>query len=367
MMHLTGISSNAQSARHMTGIAKSGSSKTNSNVFTLNNKNKGEEEDNAVARLQSQINTLRERVQSIAENDALDAKTKGELTQSVREQMAELSQQLNQRRMEIRQQELEKEEEEQSAAKTPDSEETSKNTGKAKYDTFTKDDGLSSVSNAMISAAKSVKLSEIQHGVAARKENQAGLLEKQAEQDTRLVSRKVPAGLMEKDRKNSAAIADTEETAPAPADDEIVFTKSKDEANIQDITDQLHGKIDSEAAEEMRSRFPKEEKIYTLRFETIWEVSRGKAVEDKEKEAAGLKSDIRDIEKDQAKNLGDANRSINGADAAEEEDDGAFADPADLRAEAHVVKGIYSNTVSGKVAAARLSRAADDTALDAYA
>lgn len=365
MMHLTGISSGTQSARHMTGIANNGKSKTNSNVFTLNNQNKGEEEDNAVARLQSQINTLRERVQSIAENDALDAKTKGELTQSVREQMAELTQQLNQRRMEIRQQELEKEEEEQSAAKAPDSEETSKNTGRAKYDTFTKDDGLSSVSNAMLSAAKSVKLSEIQHGVAARKENQAGLLEKQAEQDTRLVRRTIPAGLMEKDRKNGAAIADTEETAPAA--DEIVFTKSKDEANIQDITDQLHGKSDSEAAEELRSRFPRDEKIQTLRFETIWEVSRGKAVEDKEKEAAGLKSDIRDIEKDQAKNLGDANRSINGADAAEEEDAGAFADPADLRAEAHVVKGIYSNTVSGKVAAARLSRAADDTVLDAYA
>lgn len=366
MMHLTGISSNAQAARHMTGIAGSGSSKTNSNVFTLNNQNKGEEEDNAVARLQSQINTLRERVQSIAENDALDAKTKGELTQSVREQMAELTQQLNQRRIEMRQEELEKEEEEeQSAAKTPDSEKTSKNTGKAKYDTFTKDDGLSSVSNAMLSAAKSVKLSEIQHGVAARKENQAGLLEKQAEQDTRLVSRKVPAGLAEKNRQNVAAIADTEETAPTG--DEIVLTKSKDEANIQDITDQLHGKLGSEAAEDLRSRFPKEEKIYTLRFETIWEVSRGKAVEDKEKEAAGLKSDIRGIEKDQAKNLGDANRSINGADAAEEEDDGAFADPAELRAEAHVVKGIYSNTVSGKVAAARLSRAADDTALDAYA
>lgn len=365
MMHLTGISSSAQSARHMTGIAKSGSTKTNSNVFTLNNQNKGEEEDNAVARLQSQINTLRERVQSIAENDALDAKTRGELTQSVREQMAELTQQLNQRRMEIRRQELEKEEEEQSAAKAPDGEETSKNTGKAKYDTFTKDDGLSSVSNAMLSAAKSVKLSEIQHGVAARKENQADLLEKQAEQDTRLVRRTVPAGLTEKDRKNSAAVSDTEETAPAA--DEIVFTKSKDEANIQDITDQLHGKLDSEAAEELRSHFPRDEKIYTLKFETIWEVSRGAAVEAKEEEAAGLKSDIRGIEKDQAKNLGDANRSINGADAAEEEDDGAFADPADLRAEAHVVKGIYSNTVSGKVAAARLSRAADDIALDAYA
>lgn len=365
MMHLTGISSNSQSARHMTGIAGSGSSKRNSNVFTLNNQNKGEEEDNAVARLQSQINTLRERVQNIAENDDLDAKTKGELTQSVREQMAELTKQLNQRRIEIRQEELEKEEEEQSADKAPDSEETSKNTGKAKYDTFTKDDGLSSLSNAMLSAAKSVKLSEIQHGIAARKENQAGLLEKQAEQDTRLVSRKVPAGLAEKTRQNGAAIADTEETAPAA--DEIVLTKSKDEANIQDITDQPHGKLGSEAAEDLRSRFPREEKIYTLKFETIWEVSRGKAVEDKEKEAAGLKSDIRGIEKDQAKNLGDANRSINGADAADKEDDGSFADPADLRAEAHVVKGIYSNTVSGKVAAARLSRAADDTVLDAYA
>ena len=358
MMHLTGITSNAQSARHMTGLAKSGSSKTSSNVFTFNSQNKGEEEDNAVTRLQSQINTLRERVQSIAENDSLDAKTKGELTQSVREQMAELTQQLNQRRIELRQQELEEEKEEQSAAKVPDSEETSKNTGRAKYDTFTKDDGLTGVSNAMLSAANSVKLSEIQQGAAARKENQAGLLEKQAEQDTKLVSRTVIAGITAKDKNNAPAdSADIEETANA--EDEIVFTKSKDEANIQDVTKDLN----DEAAENIRSRFPKNEKIYTLDFEKIWEVSRGAAVEAKEEEAAKLRSDIRGIEKDQAKNLGDANRSINGTDEPEDE---SASDPAYQRAEAHVVKGIYSNTVSGKVAAARLNRV-DDSTLDAYA
>lgn len=362
MMHLTGISSGSQSARHMTGLANS-SSKTNSNVFTLNKQNKGEEEDNAVARLQSQINTLRERVQSIAENDSLDAKTKGELTQSVREQMAELTQQLNQRRLELRQQELEEEEKEQSAGKTPKSEETSKNTGRAKYDSFTKDDGLSGLSNTMLSAAKSVKLSEIQQGAANRKENQIGILEKQAEQDTRLVRRTIPSGLTEKERKSGAGSADMEEAAPTGNDVEIVLTKSKDEANIQDIT----SKAVNEADKELKTHFPRDEKIYTLNFETIWEVSRGEAVEAKEEEAAKLKSDIRGIQDDQAQNLGDANRSINGAEENEEEEAQGFADPASLRAEAHVVKGIYSNTVSNKVAAARLARADGGSTLDAYA
>ncbi|MCM1055894.1 MAG: hypothetical protein NC394_10285 [Bacteroides sp.] len=350
MMHLTGISSNAQSARHMTGIAGS-ASKTNSNVFRLNSQ-KSEEEDNAVTRLQSQINTLRERVQSIAENDSLDAKTKGELTQSVREQMAELTQQLNQRRMELRQEELEKEEEEQSAGKAPEKE-PSETDGKAKYDTFTEDDELSGLSNAMLSAAKSVKLSRVQQSAISRKEGQIGVLESQAKKDTRLVGRTVPAGLAEKQNPAGNELAEAENAAPD--EDKITLTKSKAEANIQDVTEQLS---EREAA---GVDLPRPNKIYTLMFEKIWEVSRGAAVEAKEEEAAELRSDIRGVKEDQARSLGDANRAVNGRrEAAEESSD------ADLQAEAHVIKGIYGSSNNGKIGLAGLTED-EENALEAYA
>lgn len=360
MMHLSGITSNAGSARHMTGIAGK-SSKTPSNVVMFNAGKKGEEEDNAVTRLQEQINSLRERVQSIAENDSLDAKTKAELTQNVKEQMGELTQQLNQRRLELRQQELEEEEEAQSKGKAPDGDQASKDTGRSRYDTFTKDDGLSGISNAMMSASNSVKLSRLQQGIAARKEGQIGILEKQIQKDTKLIGRTVPAGLQEippSEKQDGTPAAEAE----APAD-KISLTKSKAEANITENAFSLT-EAAKEADKALKSHFPKDEQKYRLRFEKIWEVSRGVAVEAKDEEIAELRSDIHKIEKKQAENIGDANRALSEKEENAEEESGGFAEPVEKKAAVSVTYG-KSSTV--KAVFAGLSKADGEASLDVYA
>lgn len=360
MMHLSGITSNAGSARHMTGIAGK-SSKTPSNVVMFNAGKKGEEEDNAVTRLQDQINSLRERVQSIAENDSLDAKTKAELTRNVKEQMGELTQQLNQRRLELRQQELEEEEEAQSKGKAPDSDQASKDTGKSRYDNFTKDDGLGGISNAMMSASNSVKLSRLQQGIAARKEGEIGILEKQIQKDTKLIGRTVPAGLQEippSEKQDGAQAAESE----APAD-KISLTKSKAEANITESSFSLT-EAAKEADKAVKSHFPKDETRYTLRFEKIWEVSRGVAVEAKDKEIAELRSDIHKIEKKQAENIGDANRALSEKEENAREDSDGFADSVEKKAAVSVT---YNKSGTVKAVFAGLSKADGETSLDVYA
>lgn len=362
MMHLSGITSNAGSARHITGIA-SKNSKTSSNVVAFNAGKKGEEEDNAVTRLQDQINSLRERVQSIAENDSLDAKTKAELTRNVKEQMGELTQQLNQRRLELRQQELEEEEEAQSKGKAPDSDQASKDTGKSRYDTFTKDDGLGGISNAMMSASNSVKLSRLQQGIAARKEGEIGILEKQIQKDTKLIGRTVPAGLQEippSDKQDGAEAAEPEAEAPS---DMITLTKSKAEANITENAFSLTDAA-KEADKAVKSHFPKDEPKYRLRFEKIWEVSRGVAVEAKDKEIAELRSDIHKIEKKQAENIGDANRALSEKEENAREDSDGFADSVEKKAAVSVT---YNKSGTVKAVFAGLSKADGEASLDVYA
>ncbi|MDE7234759.1 MAG: FlxA-like family protein, partial [Ruminiclostridium sp.] len=64
---------------------------------------KEQEEDLRVQSLQEQINSLRTKIQELDENKELDTKGKAELKQTLREQMTELTSQLQQRRLEVRQ------------------------------------------------------------------------------------------------------------------------------------------------------------------------------------------------------------------------------------------------------------------------
>lgn len=377
MMHLVGVSSNSASARHMSGLSnvKGKNQNGNPNVLKLNQQENGKEEDNAVTRLQSQINTLRERVQDIAKNDSLDEKTKAELTQSVKEQMNTLSQQLRQRQLELRQEELKKEEEEQQTNNPADSEEISKNTGKAKYDTFTADDGLSRIGTAMVSASNSVELSRIQQGISTRKENQISLLEKQAQKDTRHVRKSEfyhSTKLLSKEAPAEAAEVGTDSAAEVAGEATVVLTASKNEANISNaIPDHLA--VSQKVADAVKKVIQESQEeddpieIDTLIFKKVWEVSRGEAVEAKEKEAAELKADIMGIDDDQAENLGDANRVLDESAEAEKTDEPMLKIDAET---IRNIKLVYTNPLNAyRNAQLAAEKEASDSAnvLDDYA
>lgn len=306
MLHLVGAGSDIHTGKTMAGLDKTKKQNADSKALQFNKKQGvDEEEDNAVKKLQSQINTLRDKVHELSENETMDAKTKAELIQSTKEQISELSQQLKQRQLELRQEQLEKEEEAQKDSKLPSSDNAaSKNSGKSKYDTYTKDDEITQINAAVISASNQVDLAKNQKYYATYKGNQIKILERDIERDTRLVERKEAAG--HETKTIGKTLEHNSYATEGEASDRISETLRKAQAENSPAL---------------------EKEIATVHIEDIWELQRGYAIEKKDESIADLNAEISGLKKMQAKALGDANHIIddsNKEETAESEENELF-------------------------------------------
>lgn len=299
MMHLVGAGSDIRVGKTMAGLDKSKKPNSDSKALKFNQKQGVEEgEDNAANKLQSLINTLREKIREISENETMDAKTKAELIQSTKEQISDLSQQLKQRQLDIRQEQLEKEEEAQKESKLPsnDDKNVSDNNGKSKYDSYTKDDEVTMVNAAVISASNQVNIAKKQKFFSTYKNNQIKILDREIEIDTKLVQRKEVTG------------HDTK-TIEKALEDNSYATEGETSERIKNTLEK--------ARAENNPALNKE--IEAVHIEEKWEMSRGFAVEQKEEEISKLKAEISGLKKNEAQSLGDANRIIDGKDKEDSE------------------------------------------------
>lgn len=298
MMHLTGAGSNIRAGRSMAGLNRTKKQDADSKALQFNKKQGvDEEEDNAAKKLQSQINTLRDKIQELSENETMDAKTKAELIQSTKEQISELSQQLKQRQLDLRQEKLEKEEEAQKDCMLPSADDAvSKNTGKSKYDSYSKDDEITQINAAVISASNRIDNAKKQKYFSAYKGNQVKILERDIERDTKLIEKKEVGG---HDKKTVEKVLET---------------------NANDTTGEVSDRISATLEKARAANNPALNKVMDkVIIADITEINRGYAVEQKEDSIAGLKAEISGLRKMQAEALGDANRIINGTADEEEE------------------------------------------------
>lgn len=293
MMRLTGVGGEARYGKRMAGVeASKGGIKEDSNVLKMGkNKNPEDEEDNAVKKLQSQINALRDKVQEIGKNETMDPKTKSELIQSAKEQITELNVQLKQRQADLAQEKLEeaeKAQEENKPASVDDDKAVSKNTGKAKYDTYSKDgdDSLKNVSQlsaAVISASNSIELSRMQRYNMTYKNNSIGILKKEITEDTDYIGKTVITG---------------HERKPIGE-----FSVSSDQ-----LGDGAEGAGENAGSEEKTFEKTIEVPIIEKKFSFL----RGAGIEAKEDQIARFRTEISGLRKMQAEHLGDALRVANG-------------------------------------------------------
>lgn len=299
MMRLTGVSGEARYGKRMAGFeASKGGIKEDPNVLKMGkNKNPEEEEDNAVKKLQSQINALRDKVQEIGKNETMDPKTKSELIQSAKEQITELNVQLKQRQADLAQEKLEeaeKAQEENKPASADDDKAVSKNTGKAKYDTYSKDGddsvkNVSQLSAAVISASNSIELSRMQRYNMTYKKNSIGILKKEITEDTDYIGKTV---FMGHERKEiGKVLGDSDPRVQAEA---------------------VNENADYEASPLMRTI---EVPVYEKKFSFL----RGAGIEAKEDQIARFRTEISGLRKMQAEHLGDALRVANGYNENAEE------------------------------------------------
>ena len=299
MMHLVGAGSNVHAGKSMAGLDKTKKQNPDSKALQFNKKQGVEEEENnAVKKLQSQINTLRDKVHELSENETMDAKTKAELIQSTKEQISELSQQLKQRQLDLQQEKLEKEEEAQKECKLPSSDDAiSKNTGKSKYDSYTKDDEITQINAAVISASNQMDIAKKQKYFSTYKGNQIKILERDIERDTKLIERKEVGG---HDKKT------VEKALEANAND-----------TSGEVSDRISATLEKARAENNPALNKEMDKVMIA---DIMELKRGFAIEQKEDSIAELKAEISGLKKMQASALGDANRIINGVDEESDEE-----------------------------------------------
>lgn len=308
MMRLTGIGGEAQYGKRMTGFTPSkGNINDDPKVLKMGkNKNPDEEEDNAVKKLQSQINTLRDKIHELSKNDTMDEKTKAELIQSAKEQITELNVQLKQREADLAVEKMEEQEEAQEENNPSlDDKDVSKNTGKSKYDTYSADGedsikNVSSLSAAVISASKSIELSRMQRYNMIYKKNSIGILKKEIVEDTDYIGKTVFSGYESKEI--GKIIGDSGSSAQAEAEG------------------------GNAASEE--SPFKKEIEVPVI--EKKFTFLRGAGIEQKEDQIARFRTEISGLRKMQAEHLGEALRVTNGYNEdAEDVKDGRYGKTAE--------------------------------------
>lgn len=289
MLRLTGISGEARYGKRMTGAdASKNGLDDNSKVLKMGkDKNPEEEEDNAVKKLQSQINILKDKISELSKNETMDPRTKAELIQSTKEEITELSVQMQQRKADLAVEKMEEEEkaQEESGIST-DKKEVSDKTGKAKYDTYSKDgeDSVKNVSNlsaAVISASNSIKLSRMQRYNMIYKNNSIGILKKEITEDTDYIGSTKFLGYEKKEIGQVLGDSDSR-----------VQAESADENGIGEDS-------------------PLKKKIEVPVMEKKFDFLRGAGIELKEEQIVRFKTEISGLRKMQAGHLGDALRSVN--------------------------------------------------------
>ncbi len=287
IMQINGTSSFGFSSSRLSGIDKN---KEKSNDIMLSRQQQNEKEDSKVKNLQSQINALREKIQEIGENEEMDEKTKAALKQSFQEQMTALEQQLNQRRAEARQEKLEAEREKygndpSGAEETKRSSSKPQTSKPSRSDTFVKDEAL----NSAVSAFNSVDLAKIHQSAAKSKRGRAGILEREAAADTKLMQKVVPEGCAAKLYGKTVGTGENGEDSPSGP-----------------VTYEQLEAWDRQGIEHIEAEYG------SVIFAETWEISAGAPVESKLAEAAKLKSEANGLTEDDAKALGDANRAVDG-------------------------------------------------------
>lgn len=290
MMRLSGVGTEVRYGKHMAGAkASKGGIQEDSKVLKMGkDKNPEEEEDNAVKKLQSQINALRDKIQDIGKSETMDPKTKAELIQSAKEQITELNVQLKQRQADLEQEKLEEAEKAQEENKpiSADDKAASKNTGKSKYDTYSEDGedsvkNVSKLSAAVVSASNSIELSRMQRYNMTYKKNSIGILKKEIVEDTDYIGKTVFVGHEDKEIGQILGESDFE----------------GQEAASENTVDE-----DS----------PLKKTIEVPILEKKFEFLRGAGIEMKEDQIARFRKEISGLRKMQAEHLGDALRVVNG-------------------------------------------------------
>lgn len=290
MMRLSGVGTEVRYGKHMAGAkASKGGIQEDSKVLKMGkDKNPEEEEDNAVKKLQSQINALRDKIQDIGKSETMDPKTKAELIQSAKEQITELNVQLKQRQADLEQEKLEEAEKAQEENKpiSADDKTVSKNTGKSKYDTYSEDGedsvkNVSKLSAAVVSASNSIELSRMQRYNMTYKKNSIGILKKEIVEDTDYIGKTVFVGHEDKEIGQILGESDFE----------------GQEAASENTVDE-----DS----------PLKKTIEVPILEKKFEFLRGAGIEMKEDQIARFRKEISGLRKMQAEHLGDALRVVNG-------------------------------------------------------
>lgn len=221
---------------------------------------KDEEQDPLAENLRGQISALREKLQALSDDTETDAKTRSELQKEIRKQMNELEQQLRQRQIEARREK-----------KTEKEDSSPEKTAPLRRDTYTQG-GLDSA----LSASSLLELSRIRQSAAEKKENAADILEREAETDTKTVSKVIIAGHERVNRVLPPKDGDGEKAA----------------------------EISEETAENSDS--PKEIPITRIVFEKVYETRRGAAVEEKENAAAILRGEALNVKHDRDRSLSEA-------------------------------------------------------------
>ena len=188
--------------------------------------------------------------------------------QSLQEQMTELNSQLQQRRLEVRQEKLAKEREE-AEEKNPIVAE------KPNRDRFTKKDGL----EGLLSASDSVETAKIYQKAKAGKEQDARILEREAKLDSRTFSRVEIVGYRFKDLAKQFAEEKGEDAPNEPKEENAADKKGNFEFGV------------------LRSPI----------FEKVFEKRGGAAIEEKLENAALLTAEAREAEKNGIKALSEAN------------------------------------------------------------
>lgn len=298
MMRLSGVGAEVKYGKHMAGAkASKGGIQEDSKVLKMGkDKNPEEEEDNAVKKLQSQINALRDKIQEIGKSETMDPKTKAELIQSAKEQITELNVQLKQREADLEQEKLEEAEKAQEENKpiSADDKAVSKNTGKSKFDTYSEDGddsvkNVSKLSAAVVSASNSIELSRMQRYNMTYKKNSIGILKKEIVEDTDYIGKTVFMGYEDKEIGQVLGESDFEGQEGAASENAVY----EDSPLIKTI------------------KVP----ILEKKFEFL----RGAGIEMKEDQIARFRKEISGLRKMQAEHLGDALRVVNGYNENAEE------------------------------------------------
>lgn len=218
------------------------------NAASYNSVNKQQGNDPVIKNAQSQIEELRKQLQELAENKEMDPKTKSDKKQQIQQQISDLNTQIRQRQVELRK---EQQAPKQSAEKQAEKEQMEEKTG-ANAGGFSK-----TGTNALISAANSVEVSDAVGKINTSLKGQAKVLTAQIKTDAangadvtakQAELEKVNKGIQNTSSAQAEALgkADSELKNAADVETEKENVKDKDGDNDNDKEIKVDGMYDKD-------------------------------------------------------------------------------------------------------------------------